>query len=215
MLVSFCDICQSSRFVRLLLGTPFLWATSMAGVNSHATASRAAVRVRIHTAWRRRLSLRKWSLPFDEDTVLLREESFLFLRLPPELRFMVYRLLPCFEEVNFRKYLPCKDVEPSKNGLWLQHNPDKNLLVIMSVSRQLYDEARRTFYAENRFSFESFDNLPVFLGGVGVENTKLLRSVSCKERSGKGPRLHRSYSIVSKAGNHGGRYINWRPPLLA
>ena len=38
-----------------------------------------------HETWpaRGRLSLRKWSLPFDEDTVLLREEEFPFLRLPP------------------------------------------------------------------------------------------------------------------------------------
>ena len=47
---------------------------------------------------------------------------------------MVYRFLLCFEEVNFGKYLRCTDVEPRENGLWLQHNPGKNLLAIMSVS---------------------------------------------------------------------------------
>ena len=62
-----------------------------------------------------------------------------------ELRFMVYRLLLCFKEVNFGTYLRRTDVESRGNGLWLQHNPDKNLLAIMSVSRQLYDEARRIF----------------------------------------------------------------------
>ena len=38
-----------------------------------------------HETWpaRGRLSLRKWSLPFDEATVLLSEEEFPFLRLPP------------------------------------------------------------------------------------------------------------------------------------
>ncbi|KAI9371082.1 hypothetical protein BJX61DRAFT_512750 [Aspergillus egyptiacus] len=132
-----------------------------------------------------RLNLRKWSLPFDEDTVLLREEPFPFLRLPPELRFMIYRLLLCFKEVTFGKCLRRTNVEPHRNGVWLQHNPDQNPLAIMSVSRQLYEEARRTFYAENRFSFETCDHLPVFLVGVGVSNAMLLRSVTCKERSGK------------------------------
>ncbi|KAA8646725.1 uncharacterized protein ATNIH1004_005400 [Aspergillus tanneri] len=136
------------------------------------------------------MNLRKWSLPFDEDTVLLREDPFPFLRPPgntacPELRFMVYGFLLCFEEVNFGEYLRYTDIDPHRSGLWQQYNPDNNLLAIMSVSRQIYDEARWTFYTGNRFSFESFDNLPVFLVGIGVENAMLLRSVSCKDRSEK------------------------------
>jgi hypothetical protein len=98
---------------------------------------------------------------------------------------MVYRFLLCFEEVNFGEYLRRTDVEPRRDGVWLQHNPDNNLLAIMSANRQIYDEARRTFYSENRFSFESFDSLAIFLIGIGVENVMLLRSVSCKERSEK------------------------------
>ncbi|PLB54758.1 hypothetical protein P170DRAFT_505455 [Aspergillus steynii IBT 23096] len=136
-------------------------------------------------SWEGSRSLRKWSLPFDEDTVLLREDPFPFLHLPPELRFIVYRFIFCFEEVSFGKELRRTSVELHRNGLWLQHNPDNNPLAIMSVSHQIYDEARRTYYAENRFSFESFDNLPVFLVGIGVENAMLLRSVSCKDRSGQ------------------------------
>jgi hypothetical protein len=68
---------------------------------------------------------------------------------------MVYRFLLCFEKVNFGEYLRHTDVEPRRDGVWLQHNPDNNLLAIMSANRQVYDEARRTFYSENRFSFES------------------------------------------------------------
>jgi hypothetical protein len=45
---------------------------------------------------------------------------------------MVYRFLLCFEEVNFGEYLCCIDVEPRGDGVWLQHNPDNNLLAIMS-----------------------------------------------------------------------------------
>jgi hypothetical protein len=98
---------------------------------------------------------------------------------------MVYRFLLCFEEVNFGEFLRRTDVEPRRDGVWLQHNPDNNLLAIMSANRQIYNEARRTFYSENRFSFESLDSLAIFLVGIGVENAMLLRSVSCKERSEK------------------------------
>lgn len=95
---------------------------------------------------------------------------------------MVYTFLLCFEEVNFGEYLRRTDVEPHRDGLWLQHNPDNDLLAIMSARMWAN---RQTFYSENRFSFESFDSLAIFLVGIGVENVMLLRSVSCRERSEK------------------------------
>lgn len=95
---------------------------------------------------------------------------------------MVYKSLLCFEEINFGKYLHHRNVEPHRSGLWLQHNPSNNLLAIMSVNRQIYDEARRTFYNFNTFTFESFNSLPVFLIGIGPENSMLLRAVRCKNK---------------------------------
>lgn len=97
-----------------------------------------------------------------------------------ELRLMVYKCLLCFEEINFGKYLHRSNVQPHRSGLWLQHNPTNNPLAIMAVNRQVYDEARRTFYGFNMFTFESFDGLPVFLIGIGPENAMLLRAVRCK-----------------------------------
>ncbi|KAK1145749.1 hypothetical protein N8T08_003987 [Aspergillus melleus] len=128
---------------------------------------------------------RRWVLPFDEDKVLLSDDPFPFLDLPSELRVMVYRYLLCFDEVHFSgKSLQHSHIERRRDGLWWQHNPNNNLLAIMSVNRQIYHEARWTFYTENRFSFERFENLPVFLVGIGAENARLLRSVSCKTKSG-------------------------------
>ena len=60
----------------------------------------------------------------------------------------------------------------------LQHNLRSNLLAIMSTGRQIYDEARRTFYSRNNFRFKYFDVVPVFIAGIGSDNAKLLRSVS-------------------------------------
>lgn len=54
---------------------------------------------------------------------------------------MVYRFLLYFKKVNFREYLCHIDVEPCRDGIWLQHNPNNNLLAIMSANHQVYNEA--------------------------------------------------------------------------
>lgn len=95
---------------------------------------------------------------------------------------MVYKFLLCFEEINFGNYLHHINMNRHRSGLWLQHNPSNNLLAIMSVNRQIYDEARRTFYGFNTFTFESFNSLPVFLIGIGPDNSMLLRAVRCRDK---------------------------------
>ncbi|KAJ6091551.1 hypothetical protein N7467_003520 [Penicillium canescens] len=121
-------------------------------------------------------NFRTWNLPFAEKSVLVPENPFWFLSLPVELRMMVYEFLFCFEEI----YLASGFQQPVKrhsNGVSLQHNPSNNLLAIMSTGRQIYDEARQTFYSRNTFIFEDLNILAVFLIGIGAENAKLLRSV--------------------------------------
>ncbi|KAI9040201.1 uncharacterized protein KD926_008525 [Aspergillus affinis] len=133
----------------------------------------------------KRSKSRKWTLPFDEDTVLRYDGPFVFLDLPPELRIMVYRYLICFEEVKFSEDIPYwRKTKRRRDGHWWQYNLYDNLLAITAVNRQIYHEARRTFYTENRFLFENFEALPVFLVGIGVHNTRLLRSVCCRTKSG-------------------------------
>ena len=94
-----------------------------------------------------------------------------------EVRLFIYQYLLCFEEIEIGSRLDDKNVDPRRDGLWLQHNPPSNPLAIMPVSRQLYNEAREVFYGLNKFTFESFAVLPVFLIGIGPKNAMLLRSV--------------------------------------
>lgn len=94
-----------------------------------------------------------------------------------EVRFMVYQFLIGYDEILFDKRLDNRNVDPRRDGLWLQHNPRNNPLAIMPVSRQVYNEAREVFYSLNKFSFESSAALSVFLIGIGPRNAMVLRSV--------------------------------------
>ena len=66
----------------------------------------------------------------------------------------------------------------NQNGVWLQHNPNNNPLGLLAVNRQIYEETRHVFYGLNTFVFDSMQALPVFLIGIGRENTLILRSVT-------------------------------------
>lgn len=90
---------------------------------------------------------------------------------------MVYEFLFCFEQICFDKVSHVK-VHWHRNEISLQHNPSSNLLAIMSTGRQIYDEARRTFYSRNDFRFTYLDYASVFIAGIGADNAKLLRSLS-------------------------------------
>lgn len=96
---------------------------------------------------------------------------------------IIYKFLLSFDEIYIEKRVRDRDVDPHRSGTWMQHNPINNPLAIMSVSSQIYDEARRTFYSLNTFTFGSFYGLPVFLIGIGAENAMLLRSVRCKSKT--------------------------------
>lgn len=101
-------------------------------------------------------------------------------RNKPDLRHMVYELVLCFKEIEFQKEIRTVFVESRRNGIWLQRNPRKNLLALLAVSRQIYDEARRVFYGRNTFTFRAKDGIPTFLIGIGRENAVLLRSLRWK-----------------------------------
>lgn len=91
---------------------------------------------------------------------------------------MVYELALYFGNIflsDVRKHFQ----EPRPDGRWLQHNPEANTLAIMSTSRQVYHEARSIFYGFNTFIFEQMRTIPIFLVGIGVQNTMCLRSVKC------------------------------------
>lgn len=94
-----------------------------------------------------------------------------------EVRLLVYQQIFCYEEIQLDQQLDDKNVDPRRDGLWLQHNPPNNPLAIMAVSRRVYNEARGVFYTRNKFTFNSPSVLSVFLIGIGPKNAKLLRSV--------------------------------------
>ncbi|KAB8266019.1 hypothetical protein BDV32DRAFT_143754 [Aspergillus pseudonomiae] len=128
---------------------------------------------------KRRRRNREWPFRFEEETVKVwqRTGTFPFLRLPFELRYMIYKFVLCFGNIKVGKHLSSSFVHPDRQGFWLQHNPKNNLLTLLAVSRQVYDEARRVLYSLNSFIFEVADQIPVFLIGIGRENAAFLQSV--------------------------------------
>jgi hypothetical protein len=93
---------------------------------------------------------------------------------------MVYEFLFCFEYI-YLDNMSHVEVHWHRKEISLQHNPSSNLLAIMSTGRQIYDEARRTFYSRNNFRFTYLDIIPVFIAGIGADNAKLLRSLSWED----------------------------------
>ena len=88
---------------------------------------------------------------------------------------MVYTYVP---RIRFGSKVEISASEPHRNGYWLQRNPHHNPPTPLTVSRQLYHEARWVFYGLNTFAFGGVEALVVFLIGIGRRNAMLLRSVS-------------------------------------
>ena len=68
-------------------------------------------------------------------------------------------------------------VYPNRQGVWLQRNPENNLLALLAISNLIYDEARRVLYSLNSFIFRVPEQILVFLIGIGRDNAALLQSV--------------------------------------
>ncbi|KAJ6010451.1 hypothetical protein N7451_001863 [Penicillium sp. IBT 35674x] len=117
-----------------------------------------------------------------------------WLTNPLEIRLMIYESLFCYDKITF-EYIHVKPV-PKRRGIPLEsdsvncsppfrgwetftplvHNP----LTIMSTSSQIYAEARKVFYGQNKFYFPDLQTLHVFLLGIGDQNVQLLRTLECK-----------------------------------
>ncbi|QKX61435.1 uncharacterized protein TRUGW13939_08583 [Talaromyces rugulosus] len=97
---------------------------------------------------------------------------------------MIYKAIICFERIELDADFQKHSVDPVR-GVWLQHNPPVNLLALLAVSRQVYDEARRVLYTFNSFVFHGKKALCVFLFGIGSHNASLLRSVKWKSDNGQ------------------------------
>jgi hypothetical protein len=89
---------------------------------------------------------------------------------------MVYQKLLSFGKIDICGSSHKTSVDPI-NGVWLQHNPPRNLLAILAVNRLVYYEARRVFYGFNIFSFTCRRAAITFLIGIGRENVAFLQTV--------------------------------------
>ncbi|KAJ5540563.1 hypothetical protein N7494_005639 [Penicillium frequentans] len=102
----------------------------------------------------------------------------------PVFRFMNLPFGSHVEEVPKRRGIPLeydsvscpRTFRGGKTFTSLVHNP----LAIMSTSSQIYAEARKVFYSQNKFYFPDLRTLHVFLLGIGDKNVQLLRTVECK-----------------------------------
>jgi hypothetical protein len=119
--------------------------------------------------------------PKDEDAISL---TFRWEGIQPELREMIYKVVICFERIELDADFQKHSVDPVR-GVWLQHNPPVNLLALLAVSRQVYEEARRVLYTFNSFVFLDKKALCVFLFGIGSHNASLLRSVKWESDNGQ------------------------------
>ncbi|PYI06448.1 hypothetical protein BO78DRAFT_469855 [Aspergillus sclerotiicarbonarius CBS 121057] len=123
---------------------------------------------------------RQWVLPFSEESVIVQPQApFPFLRLPYDVRHLIYRLVLLSNTTTFygTAKLSCPSRKRYYQDIYLQHNPDRNPLALLITNRQIYEEARRVFYTQNTFVFDTGDFLPVFLMDIGRHNAELLRSV--------------------------------------
>ncbi|KAJ6096848.1 hypothetical protein N7486_007594 [Penicillium sp. IBT 16267x] len=123
-----------------------------------------------------------------------KKATFRFTDLPLEIRLMVYEFLFCYGKIKINYYLA--GGVPKRHGIPLEfdsvgcsltfrggesitssvHNP----LAIMSASSQVYTEARKVFYSQNKFFFPGLQSLHIFLLGIGYQNAQLLRTVECR-----------------------------------
>lgn len=97
---------------------------------------------------------------------------------------MIYKAVICFERIELDAVFQKHSVDPVR-GVWLQHNPSVNLLALLAVSRQVYDEARRVLYTFNSFVFHDKKALCVFLFGIGSHNASLLPSIKWESDNGQ------------------------------
>ncbi|KAJ9299756.1 hypothetical protein DTO271G3_2640 [Paecilomyces variotii] len=131
-----------------------------------------------------------WPLPFKKKDVSIPKWTgvFDFLRLPYDIRYIIYKYVLFFGDITLEQRKPAETVQPTKHDgkdIWLQYNPCWNSLSLLAVNRQLYDEGRKVFYALNSFFFVKIKGVPIFLSAIGRENAGLLQSVQLRNEEGK------------------------------
>ncbi len=117
----------------------------------------------------------------EHDTIhnTVRSHEFPILRLPLELRIMVYKFaltFPC--EGGRWTVRRIHQFSGQVNGRSVPAANPTEILALLSVSRQIYEEAVGIFYSENSFEFHSLSVLWSFLSGIGKKRRKFLRNLA-------------------------------------
>lgn len=89
---------------------------------------------------------------------------------------MVYKELLYYTKITIHNPTRPSITFRERNGIWLRHNPHRNALAILAVSRQAC-EGRRVFYGLNMLVFEEFGVIPVSLVGIRRYDAMFLQSV--------------------------------------
>ncbi|KAL8912171.1 MAG: hypothetical protein Q9171_002805 [Xanthocarpia ochracea] len=114
----------------------------------------------------------------------IQQESFPLMRLPPELRCMIYRevlvakrdiIVPrpywsYIRDHNIRFYRVYDNYDP--------YHSSSATCQIFRVSKALYNEAMPVYFGENTFHFEDLDALETALGILTAERRRSIRSLS-------------------------------------
>ncbi len=118
--------------------------------------------------------------------------STMLLRLPPELRLEIYRLLllfesplaPCCATSGPQAVLLPRAVKPGSNSSKVTRVFLRDRLTLLSTCRQLLNEGSSVFYGENEFVFTyrrwegRYQECINFIGGIGSLGRSLLSKVT-------------------------------------
>ncbi|OJJ84574.1 uncharacterized protein ASPGLDRAFT_46469 [Aspergillus glaucus CBS 516.65] len=115
-----------------------------------------------------------------EAMILLQEKSFPFLRLPYEIRRIIYI------ELLYYAQIAMNDLRGHEiKAALLHHNLPNKPLAILAANWQTYEEGRRIFYGLNTFILDR-SSIPPFLIGIGRHNAMLLQSLKYRLWSWEG-----------------------------
>ncbi|KAG9666795.1 hypothetical protein KCU98_g9278, partial [Aureobasidium melanogenum] len=107
------------------------------------------------------------------------------LEIPIEIRMKIYHLV--LKVSGFRLLVGTQSlsVYDDKITTWesrsqdaLKMPPLNNFLALLSVNKQVYNEAMPEFYHENHFQFRDMGSMKNFLHNIGSERRKHMRNVS-------------------------------------
>ncbi|KAH0402678.1 hypothetical protein KCU89_g2905, partial [Aureobasidium melanogenum] len=107
------------------------------------------------------------------------------LKIPIEIRMKIYHLV--LKVSGFRLLVGTQSlsVYDDKIPAWESHSQDalrmpplNDFLALLSVNKQVYNEAMPEFYHKNHFQFRDMGSMKNFLHNIGPERRKHMRNVS-------------------------------------